>query len=64
MTKAKNDNATDPVYTVAELAARWKCHRQSVMTKIQDGELKAFKIGRQYRVALKEVERHEAGMAA
>ena len=34
---SKNDN--QPVLTVAELAARWKCHRQSVMQKIHDEEL-------------------------
>ncbi len=62
MSDASNDNA--PVLTVAELAARWKCHRQSVMQKIHDEELAAFKIGRQYRIALKEIERYERGLAA
>lgn len=62
MTKAANSNA--PVLTVAELAKRWKCHRQSVMQKIHDEELTAFKIGRQYRISLREVERYEAGRAA
>ena len=60
--KATNDN--DPVLTVAELAARWKCHRQSVMQKIRDEEITAFKIGRQYRISLREVERFEQGRAA
>lgn len=58
MSDASNDNA--PVLTVAELAQRWKCHRQSVMDKIHGGEIAAFRIGRQYRIALKEVERYEA----
>lgn len=62
MSEASNDNA--PVLTVAELAARWKCHRQSVMQKIHDEEISAFKIGRQYRIALKEIERYERGLAA
>ena len=62
MSKAANNN--DPVLTVAELAERWKCHRQSVMDKIHDEEIQAFKIGRQYRISLKEIERYEAGRAA
>lgn len=62
MKKSSNDNT--PVLTVAELAARWKCHRQSVMQKIHDEELTAFRIGREYRIALKEIERYEAGRAA
>ncbi len=60
--KATNEN--DPVLTVAELATRWKCHRQSVMQKIRDDEITAFKIGRQYRISLREVERFEQGRAA
>lgn len=59
---SSNDNS--PVMTIAELAARWKCHRQSVMQKIHDEQISAFKIGRQYRVALKEVIRYEEGRAA
>lgn len=59
---SSNDNV--PVLTVAELAARWKCHRQSVMDKIHDGEISAFKIGRQYRISLREVQRYEDGRAA
>ena len=59
---SSNDNA--PVLTVAELAERWKCHRHSVMQKIHDEELTAFKIGRQYRISLREVERYEEGRAA
>lgn len=62
MSKAANSN--ELVFTVAELAERWKCHRQSVMDKIHDGEIAAFKIGRQYRIALREVERYEQGRAA
>ena len=59
-----NDNKAVPVLTIAELAARWKCHRQSVMDKIHDEEIHAFRIGRTWRVSLKEVERYEAGRAA
>ncbi len=57
-----NDN--NPVLTVADLARRWKCHRQSVLDKIHDGDLAAFKIGRSYRISLVEVERYEQGRAA
>lgn len=56
--------SANAVLTVAELARRWKCHRQSVMDLIHDDKIDAFRIGRQYRIALKEIERFEAGRAA
>ena len=38
-------------YTVAELAARWNCHPQTIRRMIADGVLKAFRVGREWRVA-------------
>ncbi len=49
------------VYTIAELAARWRCSRHTIMAAIREARLHAFKIGgRVYRVRRDEVERYEA----
>lgn len=49
------------VFTIAELAVRWRTSRQSIMEAIHTGRLTAFKIGlRVYRVALAEVTRFES----
>lgn len=53
-------NTNDVVYTVGELAKRWRCSRRSVVEKIHAGELGAFRIGkRMYRIPAAEVERLE-----
>lgn len=58
MTAAANTN--EAVFTVTELAARWRCDRRSVIDKIKTGALGAFRIGkRAYRIPVKEVERLE-----
>lgn len=58
-----NDNAA--VYTVSELAAHWKCSRNTVLDAIKTGRLAAFRIGeRSYRVTRAEVERYEAATRA
>ena len=38
-------------YTVTELAARWQCHPETIRRMIQRGELKAFRVGRQWRIS-------------
>lgn len=52
-----NDNA--PVLTVVEIAARWRCGRRAVLERIHKGELKAWHVGRAWRVSLVELERFE-----
>jgi len=50
------------VFTVAELCARWKCDRKSVLARIRSGTLGAFRIGeRAYRIPIAEVLRVEQG---
>jgi excisionase family DNA binding protein len=50
------------VLTVAELCARWKCDRKSVLARINAGTLSAFRIGeRAYRIPMAEVLRVEQG---
>lgn len=53
---------SDQVFTVAELCVRWKCDRKSVLAKIANGSLRAFRIGeRAYRITAAEVLRVEQG---
>lgn len=61
--EAANSNEPD-VFTVADLARRWRCSRRSIVDKIAGGELKAFRIGkRMYRITASEVERVEGANA-
>lgn len=46
-------------FTLAELAARWKCHVQTVRHTIQDGRLKVLRLGKSVRISRSEVERLE-----
>lgn len=58
---SSNDN-TPAVLTVAELCARWKCDRKSVLARIHSGTLVAFRIGeRSFRIPIAEVLRVEQG---
>jgi excisionase family DNA binding protein len=52
---------TEPqVYTVPELARRWKCSRHTVTAAINANRLQAFKVGeRQFRIRHDEVVRYE-----
>ncbi len=51
---------TEPsCFTVAELAARWKCKPRAVYAPIHAERLKAFTVGGQYRITLAEVKRYE-----
>jgi excisionase family DNA binding protein len=48
------------IYTIPEVAQRWRCHRHTVTAAIRDGRLQAFKVGeRTYRIRGAEVARYE-----
>lgn len=63
MVMANNDNEP-AVFTVMEIAARWRCGRRAVLERIHKGEIKAFHVGRAWRVSLVELERFEQQRAA
>lgn len=60
---SSNDNHA-PVLTVADIAARWRCGRRAVLERIHKGELRAWHVGRAWRIALAELERFERREAA
>jgi len=60
---SSNDN-TSAVLTVLEIAARWRCGRRAVLERIHKGEIKAFHVGRAWRISLVELERFEQQRAA
>lgn len=47
------------VLTVDEIATRWRCGRRAVLLRIHEGKLRAFHVGRAWRIALAELERFE-----
>lgn len=54
-----NDHA-EAVFTITELAARWRVDRHQVYVAIHSGRLQAFKVGeRQYRIRAAEALRFE-----
>ena len=50
----------EPIYTVKELAARWKCSVDAVYDMIRRGVLPSIRIGKSYRVTGAAVEAYEA----
>ena len=52
---------TTAVYTVKELAERWRCSRDIIQDLLADKRLRGFKVGRNWRIAAAEVERYERG---
>lgn len=54
---------TPTVYTVNDLTVRWKCSRDVIQDLLADGRLKGFKVGRNWRISVAEVERYERGEA-
>ena len=52
---------TNEVFTVEELAERWKCAPLTIYSMLQSGKLKGFKLGRGIRIAREAVERYERG---
>ena len=49
------------VFTVEEVAQRWKCNPSTVYSMIKSGKLKGFKLGRGVRITREVVERYERG---
>lgn len=53
------------IYTIPELAARWRMSRHTITAAIRAGRLQAFKVGeRVYRIREAEVLRYEQQLAA
>lgn len=46
-------------YTLPQLADRWQCSRQHLFYLVKRGKIRAFTLGRLYRVSQDEVERIE-----
>ena len=40
----------DKLYTVAELSQKWRISPQTVQRWIREGKIKAFKVGRSWRI--------------
>ncbi len=56
--QTSNDN--EAFFTIDELAARWRCQRNTVAAAIRSGRLQAFKVNeRRYRISAAEVVRFE-----
>ena len=52
---------TPEVFTVEELAERWKCVPLTIYTMLKSGKLQSFKLGRGVRIPREAVERYERG---
>ena len=52
---------SESVFTVEELADRWKCSRDVLYDMLRQKELRSFRIGNSYRISAAEVHRHESG---
>lgn len=51
---------TQDTFTIADLCQRWHCARQTIMSAVREGRLKAFKVNKRvWRVAASEVDRFE-----
>jgi excisionase family DNA binding protein len=46
-----NLSGTEKYYTVAEVATTLRTHWQTILQYIRTGELKAFKLGKGYRIS-------------
>ena len=49
-----------PSYTIAEIAVILNCSARSIYRLIEDGQLQAFRLNRDYRVKPQELERFMA----
>jgi excisionase family DNA binding protein len=49
------------IYTIEELAERWKCTADTIYRMIASGKLPAFKLSRTYRVREEDVLNYEKG---
>lgn len=50
-------------YTPETLAERWECSAATIRNMITRGELRAFKVGRAFRIPVDAVTEHEDGAA-
>lgn len=50
----------DPLLTVAEVAARWRVHRRTIVRMLDRGDLDGVRIGGQIRVRPESVDAYEA----
>ena len=51
------------VYTPKTLAERWQCSDRTVHEMCNSGELRAFRVGRMFRIRAEDVEAYEKGEA-
>ena len=49
------------ILTPEELAERWRVSPDTIYRSLQSGKLKGFQVGRQWRITLEAVEKHEKG---
>jgi excisionase family DNA binding protein len=47
--RAKSENTREPMMTVGELAAYWRCHQTTIYRLLRQGKLPAFRIGSDWR---------------
>lgn len=52
---------TNEVYTIPELAERWKCSKDILYDLLTSKRLKGFKVGGVWRISAAAVERYERG---
>ena len=52
-------NEEDQYFTINELAARVKCHPDTIRKEIYDGNIEAFKLCKSYRITLAAVQDYE-----
>ena len=50
---------TEELWTPEEVAQRWRMQKRNVMDMLRRGELKAFKVGRIWRIYYSDVLRYE-----
>lgn len=48
-------------YTIQQLCQRWQCSNQLIYDLLRTRQLHGFKVGKEWRISEKEVERFEAG---
>lgn len=49
------------VFTPADIAARWNCSLDVVYDLLRSGRLRGFKVGSQWRVSERQVDKYEGG---
>ena len=49
------------IYTIHEVASRWKCSRDVVYDLLKTGKLKGFKVGGLWRIREDAINQYEGG---